>query len=178
MANNLKSINNELKSYINEASSISVKCKRKLVKLVEKNFFVDLPNEDYKILDITILENSNILMREVEYKTTKSLSSEEELYERFDNLKKEVEVLLDTNATNFDVLKNKNGINNLLIVFLTLSLSLFIITFAIQQLLIGNYERLIVIAILIAYYGIPATGNKFRERLTQAKKYLISLKNK
>ena len=178
MANNLKSINNELKSYINEASSISVKCKRKLVKLVEKHFFVDLPNEDYKILDIAILENSNIVMRDVEYKTTKNLSSEEELYERFENLKIDAESLLETNATNFSVLKNKNGINNLLIVFLTLSLSLFIITYVIQQLIIGNFDRLIGIAILIAYYGIPATGNKFRDRLHQAKKYLISLKNK
>lgn len=178
MTNNLKSINNELKSFINEASSISIKCKRKLVKLVEKHFYVDLPNEDYKNIDITILENSNIIMREVEYKTTKELSSDDELYERFDNLKKEVEELLDTNATNFSTLKNKNGINNLLIVFLTLSLSLFIITYVIQQLLIGNYNRLIGIIILIAYYGFPTTGSKFRERLSQAKKYLCSLKNK
>ena len=40
----LNKINNELKGYINEASGISDKCKMKLITLVEKHFFVDLPN--------------------------------------------------------------------------------------------------------------------------------------
>lgn len=178
MENELKNINKELKRFINEASGISPKCRKKLIKLIEKHFFVTLPKEDYKILDISIMENSNIVMRDVEYKTTKELANDKELLERYDLFSKEVEQLLDTNATNFDDLKNKNGLKNLFIVTLTFSLSLIIITYVINQIMIGNYERLIFLGILVAYYGIPTSGTRFRERLNSAKKYLESLRNK
>lgn len=178
MENELKTINKELKGFINEARGISAKCRKKLIKLIEKHFYVSLPKEDYKILDISIMENSNIIMRDIEYKTQKELSNKEELLERYNLFKSEVEQLLDTNATNFDDLKNKNGINNLLVVTLILSLSLVILTYVINQLLIGNYDRLIFLAFLIAYYGIPVSGSKFRERLRSAKKYIESLINK
>lgn len=175
MANNLKSINNEVKVFINEASSISIKCKRNLIKLVEKYFYVDLPNEDYKIIDITINENGNITMRDIEYKTEKDLSSPEELYERFDNFKKAVEDLLDTNATNFSSMKKNNEITNLLVVALILLIAIVIIIFSIRELLMGNYFGFLYIIFIIGYYIIPASGNKFRDRLRKAYKYLKSI---
>ena len=45
--NKINSINNELKSYINEATGISNKCKMKLISLVQKHFYVDLPNDNF-----------------------------------------------------------------------------------------------------------------------------------
>lgn len=174
MANNLKSINNELKAFINEASGISPKCKRKLVSLIEKYFSVDLPNEDFQILNIEILEQGNILMRDVEYKTEKPLT-EEELYETFQKFKEDIERILDTNATNFDTMRKKGELSNLLIVVLILSVALIVCIYSVRELINGDLYGFIWIVIMIAYYVVPASGERFRERLIKAKKYLISL---
>ena len=79
----IQSINNELKSYINEAIGISNKCKNKLLRLVEKNFYVELPKENYLHIDISLKENGNIIMREVEYQTKEEPSNYEELLKRY-----------------------------------------------------------------------------------------------
>ena len=56
----LDKFNKQMKIDINEASGISDKCKLKLIKLVEKHFMVDLPNENYLNIDIEILKNNLI----------------------------------------------------------------------------------------------------------------------
>ena len=58
---NLKQINNQMKSYINEASFIGNKCRNKLIELVNKNFLVKIPKENFLNIDITIPENGNII---------------------------------------------------------------------------------------------------------------------
>jgi hypothetical protein len=139
MSQTLKSMNNSLKGYINEATGISSKCKLKLIKLVEKHFFVDLPNENFLNIDIVIQENGNIKMRDVEYKTTSPINDKEEIENRFIEFEKEVKLLLDKNAINLETLTIKKERNNLIwIIFITFAI--VVISFhAIRMFLAGKY---------------------------------------
>ena len=170
----LKEMNNKIKSYINEANGISSKCKSKLIKLVEKHFFVDLPNEDYLNIDITILKNGNVIMRDIEYKTTEVLKSEDELEERFATFKEDVENLLNKNGTDFETMKKNSERNNLIIViFLTFAIIIIALN-ALRQIIIGNLFGVLWFVVMIGYYVIPATGNNVRNRYTRAIKYVKS----
>lgn len=174
----LKEMNNKIKAYINEANGISSKCKSKLIKLVEKNFYVDLPNEDYLNIDITILKNGNIIMRDIEYKTTEVLKSEDELKERFATFSEDVENLLNKNGTNFETMKKNSERNNLIMVIL-LTLAIIIIALnALRQILIGNLFGVLWFVVLIGYYVVPATGNNLRNRYIRAIKYVKSKSRK
>lgn len=177
MSSNLKSINNEMKSFVNEASGISIKCKRKLVSLIRKHFKVDLPDEDYKIMNIEILENGNIMMRDIEYKTETPLT-EEQLYNVFEEFKKDVESLLDRNATSFDTLKKKNETSNLILVSLILLIAILLAIYSIHQLIIGDYFGFFWLVIMIGSYVIPATGDRLRDRFEKARRYLKSILKK
>ena len=175
MANiSLSKINKELKVYINEASGISDKCKKRLVSLVEKYFYVDLPNDNFLNIDITILENGNVIMRDDEYETTKKISSLEELFERYSNFKDEIEVLLEKNEVNFEVKKRNSEISNLLIVLLVVCISLLVLLYGFRELLYGNYFGVIWLGFIIFYYIIPASGNRIRNRFVRAKKFLTN----
>ena len=46
----LKQMNNEMKSFINEATFIGERCRKKFLKLVDKHFFVELPKESFPIV--------------------------------------------------------------------------------------------------------------------------------
>ena len=174
MANSsISKMNNELKVYINEASGISDKCRNKLINLVEKYFYVELPNDNFLNIDINIKENGNIIMRDEEYKTNKQLTSSDELVNRYSEFQKDVEVLLKKNETNFDIKKRNNEIYNLFIVVLVIFISLLIILFGIRRLLSRDYFGVIWLLFIIVYYVIPANGNRLRNRFIRAKKYLI-----
>ena len=168
----LNKMNNELKVYINEASGISDNCKMKLISLVEKHFYVDLPNDNYLNIDITILENGNIIMRDEEYKTEKDISSSSDLVNRYEEFQKDIEVLLKKNETNFDTKKRNNEISNLLIILLVFIISVILLIVGINRLLMGDLFGVIWLIFIISYYIIPASGNRMRNRLIRAKKYL------
>lgn len=168
----IHSMNNDLKRYINEASGISNKCKMKLINLVEKHFYVDLPDDNYLNIDITILENGNIIMREEEYKTNKPLSSSSSLVNRYNEFQTEVEVLLNKNETNFASMKQKNELSNLFFLVLIFLISLVVIIIGINRLLYGDIFGVIWLVFIIGYYIVPASGNKLRNRIVQAKKFL------
>lgn len=170
--NKINSINNELKSYINEATGISNKCKMKLISLVQKHFYVDLPNDNFLNIDITILDNGNIIMRDDEYKTNKSIKDINELYERYALFKEDVEQLLNKNATDFDTKKKMNDISDLLMVLLIVAVSLVLVAFGIRQLLIGDIFGVIWLIFIITYYIVPITGNKIRNRFIKAKQFI------
>ena len=172
MSKSLRSINNELKSFINEASGISDKCKKKLIKLVEKHFYVDLPNDNYLNIDISILEDGNIVMREELYKTSEKIKSIDDVFERFDGFREEVQLLLEKNEVDFDKKKNNNEISNLLILGLIIFVSIIVIMFAIKRLLIGDYFGVLWLIFIVSYYIIPATNNRIRNRFNKAKNYL------
>ena len=172
----LHSMNNDIKGYLNEASGISLKCRRKFLKLVEENFYVDLPDEDYLNVDIKILANSNVVMRDIEYPTAKEVQNFDEVVERYQKFQKEVLELLGKNETNFEVQKKKNEILNLIIVFGVCLLGLLIVIFLIREFLMGNFFGVLYILVLAtAYRVIPSLDSRFRNRFLQAKKFLNRL---
>ena len=82
---NLRKINNEMKSFINQADFISRKTRNKLISLVATEFNVDLPIDNYVNVDIQFTEDKNILMRGDEYKLATPLTDEEFEDENSDN---------------------------------------------------------------------------------------------
>lgn len=170
----LKKINNNLKSYINEATGISDKCKNKLIKLVEKHFLVSLPHDNYKNIDIEILKSGNVKMRDVEYET-KETPTEEELLERYNSFSEEVDELLEKKATNFDKKKTSTNIINIFILLLYLIFTVIIGMYGIKQLIIGNITGVLYLIFLLSYYIIPISGGKIRSRIEMAKRYIKNL---
>ena len=73
----LKKINTEIKVYINEASFISNSCRNKLIKMLGKAYDINLPVEDFARIDVALLENGNIEMRDEVYKRDSELSFSE-----------------------------------------------------------------------------------------------------
>lgn len=176
----LNEMNKQMKINVNEASGISDKCKRKLIQLVEKHFYVKLPKENYLNIDIEVLENSNIKMRDEEYQSGNPTTSIEELKERFNTFQEEVDNLLQKNEVNFDTLTARKERNNLIWIFFITFAIIIILLNALKQLFAGNYYGFLWIIIIIGYYVIPATGNSIRNRYIRAFNYLKSIiyKNK
>ena len=169
--NNLQTINNELKGYINEASFISDKCKTKLIKLISKHFQVDLPVENYLRIDITIKENGNIVMKDEEYETDNKVQNEEELLERYNSFKEEVLELLKKKEVNFDSKRKKNDILNLLITILLTLCLIAIAIYSIRELLYGNIIGFLWILLVI----VPMITSKVRNRYIDALRIIKSL---
>ncbi len=170
----LEKMNKQMKIYLNEASGISSKCKMKLVKLVQTHFMVDLPNDNYLNIDIIIMENGNIKMRDVLYETSSPVHTEEELTNRFLSFQKDVEVLINKNEVNFETLSIKKERNNLIWVILITFAIIVIILNSIRRLLAGDLYSVLWILIMIGYYVVPATGNGIRNRYIRAYRYLKS----
>ena len=179
MPKSLKEMNNLIKIDINEASGISTKCKQKLIKLVEKHFQVNLPNDNYLNIDIELLENGNVKMRDIEYQTQSEVTKKI-LEERFTQFQEEVDILLEKNEVNFETLSSKKERNNLIWVILITVAFIIIGLNAIKELIFGNIFGVLWLVIIVGYYVIPATGTSIRNRYIRAYKYLKSIiyKNK
>ena len=171
----LDQINKQMKIDINEASGISSKCKLKLLKLVEKHFKVDLPNDNYLNIDIEVLANSNIKMRDVEYETTDPVKTEKELTERFNFFQEDVNNLIDKHEISFDTLTARKERNNIIWVVLITFAIIVIALNSIRLLLLGDYYSILWLIIIIGFYILPATGNGIRNRYIRAHRYLKSL---
>lgn len=167
----IKNMNNEIKGYMNEASFISNKTRDKVIKLISKHFYVDLPIENYLRVDISIKENGNVVMKDEEYKTTSPVKEEKELFERYNNFKEEVTNLLEKKEVNLDTLRKKNDITNLILTVL-LTIAIVIITlFSIHRLLIGDFIGGLWILIVI----LPFLTDKVRNRYKMAIRFIKSI---
>ena len=174
MSESLQKINNQMKVYVNEASGISNKCRLKLIKLVEKHFLVHLPKENYLRVDITLLENGNVIMRDVEYKTSEEVTSLEELQNRYHAFQEEADVLLTRQGTNFKEMRHKNEIINLVVLFFMLLVAIVLGFYSLRLLLHGDFRGFIWMVFMIGYYFVPTTGRRFQERFHRAVKYIKS----
>lgn len=169
----LKEMNNVLKVDINEASAISKKCKRRLIVLAEQYFKVDLPNEDYLNIDLKLLENGNLIMREIEYETKEKVTNKEELQERFELFQEAVDSLLYKKATNFETMREKSDKSNLIIVII-LTISFIVIgLYAIHELILKDFSGLIFLAIILMSFATP-----IRNRYIMAWKSIKSIYKK
>lgn len=167
----IKSINNEIKGYINEASFISNRTRDKVIKLISKHFYVELPIENYLRIDISIKENGNVIMKDDEYKTTNPIKDEKELFERYNNFKEEVTNLLSKKEVNLDTLRKKNDITNLILTILLTIAIIIIILFSINRLLIGDFIGGLWILIVI----LPLLTERVRNRYKMAYRFIKSI---
>jgi len=175
MSKSLQSMNNDLKVFVNEATGISNNCRLKLIKLVDKHFFVHLPKENYLHVDIVLQENGNVMMRDVLYESENPVSSLEELEERFQNFKSETEILLAVKGTNFQNKKTRNEILNLLVLLLMVIAGLFLLGYGISILLAGDLRGFIWLFIVFGSYIFPSTTHSFKSRFLQAYRYIKSI---
>lgn len=164
----LQEMNNNFKKYVNEASGISVKCKRALIRLVAKDFYVDLPTENYLNIDFELLENGNIVMRDVEYKTKYEINNQKELEDRFSVFEQDAKALLEKNALDFDLMKRNKEWGNLLIVALLTIVLIAIVDYAINCILMGNLIGLLWLGIILVVYIVPYSSTSVRKRIKRA----------
>ena len=172
----IQEMNLYLKKSVNEASCISDVCKMNLVRLVERHFMVDLPNENFMNIDFRIVENGNIVMRDVEYETKNKIYMFEDLEARFNRFKEDVDKLLNRNETNFSNMRKKNELSNLLIVVGMTFVLLLLVDYAFNCLIIGNFKSLIFLVIIICVYFGPYV-NVVKKRYKRAFEYLKDVLN-
>lgn len=169
----LNKANNEIKGYINEISFMGSKYQIKLIKLINKYFYVDLPIENYLYLDINIQENGNVSMKDVIYKTKVPIKDDNELEERYNNFKEEIESILKKTNVNFETKNRNNNIKNIIITLLLTILVIIVLVVAIIQLFRGNiYGTIWFIIILVSYNIIPNIRDNLKERYSIAFRYL------
>ncbi|MBQ3511737.1 MAG: hypothetical protein IJA30_05505 [Bacilli bacterium] len=165
---NLRQINNELKTYINEATFISNKCRNKLLKYLGETFNVELPLENFAKIDAEITEEGNIIMRGDEYKTSSPVKTEEELEEKYNVFKEKAEILLKKKEVNY---YTKNNINNTLNIFIVIALSIIyviVLIFAIREVLSLNLFTASILFAILSSSLIP----NIKARFEQAKNFL------
>lgn len=162
----LKQINKELKSYVNQANFISQKTRNKVIKILGDKFEIDLPIENFANIDVQLTQDGNIIMRGDEYKGPKVLS-EQEILEKYDLFKEEVNNILNKKEVNY---YNKRTINNVLNIFVVIALSiayLVIIFYLIKSVLHLQIFRACILASLLSTYLVP----NIRDRFEQAKNF-------
>lgn len=170
---NINKANNEIKGYINEISFMGSKYQIKLIKLINKYFYVDLPIENYLYLDINIQENGNVSMKDVIYKTKVPIKNNNELEERYSNFKIDIENILKKTNVNFETKNRNNNIKNIIITLLLTILVIIVLVVAIIQLFKGNiYGTIWFIIILVSYNIIPNIRDNLKERYSIAFRYL------
>lgn len=106
----LNKANNEIKSYINEVSFIGEKYRTKLIKLINKNFYVNLPIENYLYLNISLKENGNVSMKDVIYETQIPIKDDNDLEKRYNNFKLDIEKILNKKEYSFETKNRSNNI--------------------------------------------------------------------
>lgn len=164
---NLRKINNEMKSFINQADFISRKTRNKLINLVATEFNADLPIDNYVNVDIQFTEDKNILMRGDEYKLATPLT-DEEFEEKYLIFKEKVELLLNKKEVNFYNKKDINNCLNIIIVLILSILYLIVIIAFIKAVIRLQLFTASILGALLSSYLVP----NIRDRFQQAKNFL------
>lgn len=159
----LKKINKELKSYINESTFISLKCRNKILKILGEEFSVNLPLENFKTIDVVVTKDGSIIMRDEEYKSSEVLSIED-IMERYERFLRKADVILKKKEINYYNMNDKSNIINILLLLLTIGLAISLGIFAFNSFEAGNYLNFI----WLVAYAIPWVIPSFRDRLEQA----------
>ena len=163
----LKKINTELKVYINEASFISNACRNKLLRMLGKEFDIDLPIEDFANIDVCLFENGNLEMRGDLYTRDGELSFDEVL-ERYASFKEKADLLIQRRGKGSFPNNDKNNIKNLCIVIILLVVFIALIIYAVRSFLFGNYIQSLWLFAVIFSWMFPSV----RERFVQAIHYI------
>ena len=160
MTKKLDTINNEIKSVINESKFISIKLRNKIIKMLGNEFDINLPLENYENIDITITETGNIIMRDEEYKRDNSLTLEE-INERYNRFREQADVILKKKEINYQTMNDKSNIINLFITIVFGTLYIVAIIYLIRCFIYGNYFSCIWGIIILSSILAPSLRERF-----------------
>ncbi len=163
----LKRINTELKIYINESSFISNASRNKLIRSLGNEFGIHLPMENFARIDVSLLEDGSIEMRDEVYKQSENLSFDEVL-EKYASFKTKADALLERRGKKAFPNNEKNNIINLFIVVLISFLFIALAIYTMESFLAGDYIDCIWLIIFLFSWLIPS----IRERFVQASYYI------
>lgn len=167
MALDLKKINNELKSIVNQSNFISQKTRNKIIKLLGQEFDIDLPVENFANIDVQITEEGSIIMRGDEYKTPQKLTADE-VEKRYQNYKEKAEKLINKKDVNYTNKKDLSNVLNIIIVIvLSIAYAIVGVLFVASILRLQLFTASILLALLSSYL-VPG----IKVRFEQAKNFL------
>ncbi len=178
MEKNRNQINKELKVFINESSFISNKCRNRLLKLFSEEFHVALDIDNYKNVDLSILEDFKILYREDTYEADPKIKDLEDLNERYQVFEEKAKKLLDKKEIDFQNKSNFKNISNLIILFCMFFVMIGAIALGIGAFLGGHYIDCIWFLVFVLPWIFPKFKSSLQERLEQAKNYIKRLLKK
>ena len=167
----LNKLNNELKSYINEAIFISNKCRNKLISILGKEFNIDVKLDNYANVDAKILEDGSLEIRGDKYKNNQKYTLEE-INEHFDNFKVQADNLLKKKDNSRTNKKDIDNIINLFVILGILLVFLFIIFILLNSFLTGDFYHMLWLIVFILPLFVPNLKENLIQRVQQAKNYI------
>lgn len=168
----LNKINNELKSFINESSFISMKCRNKLLKMFADEFNVVLDISTYKNVDLEVLEDFTFSYRNNIYKSDGNITNIEQFMEKYNLFKEKADSLIKRREIDFEYKSNVNNISNLIIVLCLIVAFISIIILGIIALFSGHYYDCLWFIAVVAPWLFPKFKESFTNRFIRAKNYL------
>lgn len=167
----LNKLNNELKSYINEANFISNKCRNKLISILGKEFNVDVKLDNYANVDAKILEDGSLEVRGDKYKNNQKYTLEE-INEHFENFKVQADKLLKKKDNNRTSKKDLDNVLNLFVILGILLVFLFVIFILLNAFLSGDFYHMLWLIVFILPLFVPNLKENLIQRVQQAKNYI------
>lgn len=167
----LNKINNELKSYINEANFISNKCRNKLISILGKEFNVDVKLDNYANVDAKILEDGSLEVRGDKYKNNQKYTLEE-INEHYENFKVQADKLLKKKDNSRTNKKDLDNVLNLFVILGILLVFLFVIFILLNAFLSGDFYHMLWLIVFILPLFVPNLKENLIQRVQQAKNYI------
>ena len=163
----LKEINTQLKIYINESTFISNSCRNKVIRLLGDAFDISLPIEDFQNIDVSLLEDGSIVMRDEVYKCSQNLTFDEVLM-RYESFKEKADSLLERKGKGKFQPNDTSNMINIFIVLLILGLLVALSIYTIRSFISGNFIQCIWLILFLSSFLLPS----LRERFLQAYHYI------
>ena len=167
----LNKLNNELKSYINEANFISNKCRNKLISILGKEFNIDVKLDNYANVDAKILEDGSLEIRGDKYKNNQKYTLEE-INDHYENFKVQADKLLKKKDNSRTNKKDIDNIINLFVILGILLVFLFIIFILLNSFLTGDFYHMLWLIVFILPLFVPNLKENLIQRIEQAKNYI------
>ena len=171
----LNEINNELKSYINESSFISMKCRNKLLKFFAEEFNINLDISNYKNVDLRVLEDYTISYRDDIYKPDTDITSMKEFMDKYNAFKEKADNLIKKREIDFEHKNDLKNVGNLIVVLCMIVAFMMFVYLGILAILSKNYYDCFWFAIGVAPWLFPKFKEGFTNRFMRAKSYLQNI---
>ena len=171
----LNKINNELKSYINETSFISMKCRNKLLKFFEEEFNIKLDISNYQNVDLKINDDFTITYREDKYISEDNITDISMVEEKYNNFKLKADSLIKRREIDFQNKSNFNNISNIIILIFLVFIGIGVLYLGVIAFISGHYFDCLWFIVFVLPMIIPKFKEGIKNRFIQAKNYINRL---